>query len=212
MGEIILLQSEVPAALAEAHRQGVRVTAVHNHLLNETPRIMYMHVLAEGAAETVATKLRSVFATSATPLTPPTEEPSRVDWSAIDAVLGKHDEAEGSVAEYVFPRREALRVHGMPIKSSGTIETASEVVFQQLGGGRVANTGELYLLASEVEPVLRALDAHGLHVTAVHNHMLDDGPPHYWVHWYATGDGPTLARGVAAALAHTNSAKPAMPR
>lgn len=207
MGEIVLLQSEVPAVLAEAFRQGIHVTAVHNHLMNETPRIMFLHVMAEGPAAKVADGLRATFAKSATPLTPSKDEPSRADWSAIDAVLGPHAEASGVVAEYGFARREALHVHGMSVKSSGLLETASEVVFQQIGGNRVANTGELYLLASEVAPVTRALEEHGLHVTALHTHMLDDGPPHYWVHWYATGDGPTLARGIAAALTHVNGAQ-----
>ena len=98
-------------------------------------------------------------------------------------------------------------MHNLALESSGTIETGSEVVFQQLGSGRMANTGELYILPSEVEPVLSALDANGLHVTALHNHMVEDQPRMYWVHWYATGDGPTLARGVAAALTHMNSAR-----
>ncbi|HEX5387902.1 MAG TPA: DUF1259 domain-containing protein [Gemmatimonadales bacterium] len=207
MGESILLEDEVPAVLAEARRQHVDVTAVHNHLQRERPRIIYVHVMAEGAPDDVAKRLRALFAKSATPLKPLKPEPSRADWSAIDAVLGTHSEAEGSVAEYVFPRREQLTVRGRPVESSGALETASEVVFQQLGGGRVANTGELYLLPSEVESVVRALSEHGLDVTALHNHMLDDGPAHYWVHWYATGNGPTLARGVEAALAQMNSAR-----
>ena len=206
MGEVVLLDTEVPAVLAAAHAQGVQVTAVHNHLLGETPRVVYVHVMAEGAAESVARELRAVYAASATPLAPTPEEPARGDWSAIDAVLGKHAEAHGRVAEYEFPRHEKLVVHGTAVKSSGAIESASEVVFQQLGGARVACTGELYLLASEVRPVTRALDARGLHVTALHTHMLDDGPPHFWVHWYAAGDGATLARGVAAALALTHGA------
>src|SRR5205807_263503 len=81
MGEIILLQTEVPAVIAEARRQGVRVTAVHNHLLNETPRVTYVHVMVEGAPEAVAAKLRATFAKSATPLNPPKAEASRGDWS-----------------------------------------------------------------------------------------------------------------------------------
>ena len=210
MGEVILLQSELTAVLDEARRQGVRVTAVHNHLVGEEPRILYVHVMAGGAPRTVATALRAVFARSATPLTPPAEEVSHADWSAIDAVLGRHSEAKGRVAEYVFPRKEHIRVHGVTLESTGTLETASEVVFQQLDGGRVANTGELYLLPAETQSVVRALEEHGLHVTALHNHMLDDGPPHLWVHWYATGAGPALARGVAAALAEMNSARKAV--
>lgn len=211
MGEIVLLQQEVPAVLAEAHRQGIRVTAVHNHLMNEHPRIVYLHVMAQGTPDAVAAGLRATFARSATPLAPPRTEPSRADWSSIDAVLGTHAEAEGSVAEYVFPRREPVHVHGLRVKSTGALETASEVVFQQLANGRTASTGELYLLPAEVERVTRTLDEHGLHVTALHNHMLDDAPAHYWVHWYATGDGPSLARGVAAALAQMNSVQKSKP-
>lgn len=208
MGEVVMRQDEVNAALREARRQGVSATALHNHLLGETPRIMFLHVMAEGPAGSVATKLRSVLSTTGAPLKPAKEGPENApDWSAIDAVLGKHEEAGGKTAEYEFPRRESHSVHGVPVKSSGLLETGSEVVFQQLAGGRVACGGELYLLPREVEAVADALEAAGLHVTAIHNHMLDESPTMYWMHWYGTGSGPALARGVAAALSHTNSAR-----
>jgi hypothetical protein len=207
MAEIVVLQSEVPLVLAEARRQGIHITAVHNHLLNEQPHIMYVHGTAEGTPGAIASSFKSVFAKTATPLAPAEEEKSTVDWSSVDAVLGTHAEAHGTIAEYVFPRRDHLTMHGMPLKSSGVLETASEVVFQQLGDGRVANTGELFISPNEVEPVMRALDANGLHVTALHNHMVEDQPRMYWVHWYATGDAATLAKGVAAALSHMNSSQ-----
>jgi hypothetical protein len=208
VGEVVVRDDEVSAALAEAHRQGVHVTAVHNHLLGENPRIMYIHVMAEGAADSVAQHLRSVFARTATPLGRAGEEqPATGDWSATDAILGKHAEAEGPVAEYVFPRREHLTIRGASVRSTGVIESASEVVFQQLPGGRLACGGELFVLPSELDVVVRTLDEHGLHVTAVHNHMIDEQPRMYWIHWFASGDGPTLARGVAAALGHMNGAQ-----
>jgi hypothetical protein len=163
--------------------------------------------MTRGEPEAVAKKLRAVFAKTATPLTPEREKPSAAEWRSIDAILGTHAEASGRVAEYEFPRKERLRVHAMPVESTGMLETASEVVFQQLGNGRVACGGELFVEPSEVDPVVRVLDEHGLSVTAVHNHMVDDLPRMYWIHWYATGDGPTLARGVAAALAHMNGAQ-----
>ena len=213
MGEVVVREDEVAAALAEARKQGVSVTALHNHLLSESPHVMYMHVMADGPANAIATKMHAVFAATATPLQPRHEPEGQAtngaDWSVIDGILGKHSEAEGRTAEYEFPRRERLTVHGKPVESVGTLETASEVVFQRLGPGRVATAGELYLLTSEVQPVLRALDEHGLHPTALHNHMLDDGPPHYWVHWYATGDDASLAKAVSAALALMNGARKA---
>jgi hypothetical protein len=208
MGEVILLQEEVTRALIEASRQGVDVTALHNHLIGETPRIMYMHLMTEGPADSVATRLRSVIATTGAPLQQAAEpETAKPDWSAIDAILGPHTEASGKTAEYIFPRREAHAVHGVPVKSTDMLETASEVVFQELADGRMACGGELYLRPGEVQAVMDALEGAGLHVTALHNHMLDEEPKMFWMHWYGTGESTTLARGVAAALAKMNSAR-----
>jgi hypothetical protein len=214
MGEAILLQEEVTAAVGEALRQGVEVPALHNHLIGETPRIVYMHVRARGPAEAVARELHAVFERTGTPMRPvalASDPPAQGGWAAVDSILGKHSEAEGSVAEYEFRRREQIVEGNVPVKSSGMLETGSEVVFQRLPAGRVANTGELFLLPSEIGPVARELETHGLHVTAIHNHMVEETPRMYWMHWYATGDAATLARGVQAALARTNSERRAAP-
>lgn len=207
MGEIVLRADEVATVIGELRRQGVQTPALHNHLIGEDPRVMYIHVMARGPAQAVATKLRAAFAKSATPLSPSAEQPAVGNWSSIDAVLGKPAEADGHVAEYVFPRNESLTVGSTHVKSTGMLETASEVVFQQLGPNRVACGGELFVLPTEIDVVARALEEHGLHVTAIHNHMVDETPRMYWMHWYGTGDGPTLARGVAAALSHMNGAR-----
>lgn len=206
MGEVIMLQEEVNGALVEARRQGIDVAALHNHLIGENPRIMYLHVMAQGPADAVATKLRAVASKTHVPLRPaPKPQGPPPDWSALDAILGTHAEAEGRTVSYIFPRREPHSVHGIPLRSTDMLETASEVVFQQLQGGRMACGGELFLRPEEVQPVIDALEAAGLHVTALHNHMLDEQPTMYWMHWYGTGDGTTMARGVAAAIAKTYS-------
>jgi hypothetical protein len=206
MGEFVLRDDEVANVMTELHRQGIPTPALHNHLIGEQPRIMYIHVMAKGPAESVASKLKAAFSKSATPLTPAPESPPSADWSAIDAILGKHAEAKGETAEYEFPRHEQMSVGGVPVKSSGLIEMGSEVVFQQLRNGRAACGGELFVLPSEIDAVATALDENGLHVTAIHNHMVDQSPHMYWMHWYGVGDAVTLARGVAAALEHTNGA------
>lgn len=206
VGEIIMRQDEVAAAISEAIRRNIDVTALHNHLLGEEPRIVYMHVHAEGAPEALATGLHAVFSRTGTPLPPSTKkEPVRADWTAIDAVLGKHSEAEGTVAEWEFARKEDHTIGGIAVKSTGLLETASEVVFEQLKGGRVANTGELYVLPQEVEPVVTTLQSADIQVTAIHSHMINEQPVMYWIHWYTTGDGPAIAKSVAAALSRTNT-------
>jgi Domain of Unknown Function (DUF1259) len=207
MGEIVLRDDEVARVMSELRRQGVATPALHNHLIGESPRIMFIHVMARGSAESVAMKLHAAFAKSATPMRAPSESPAAADWTAVDAILGKHSEASGHTAEYEFPRRGRITVGGVGVKSSGMLETASEVVFQQLGGGRAACGGELFVSPLEIDAVARTLDEHGLHVTAIHNHMIEQTPQLYWLHWYGTGDAATLARGVAAALGRMNSAR-----
>lgn len=211
MGEYVLRDDEVPSVLSELRRQGISTPALHNHLIAESPRVIYIHVMARGPAESVASKLKAAFEKSATPLKPEPESPASISWSAVDAILGTHSEAHGRVAEYEFPRHEHVTIDGVGVKSSGLLETASEVVFQQLGNGRVACGGELFLRPTEIDAVAHALDEHGLHVTAIHNHMVHETPQMYWMHWYGTGDAATLARGVAAALAHTSGASKSSP-
>jgi len=124
MGEYVLRDDEVASVMSELHRQGIRTPALHNHLIGESPRVMYIHVMARGPAESVASKLKAAFQESATPLKHESESPSAVNWSAVDAILGKHAEAKGHSAEYEFPRREHLTVGGVAVKSSGMLETA----------------------------------------------------------------------------------------
>ena len=205
LGELILREEEVTPVLTEARTQGIHITALHNHLVGEAPRILFTHFNVEGSPEVVANKLHALIAKTGTPLGKAAEEPSKANWSAIDAILGPHEDASGNVVSYGFKRKDHLTVGGHAVKSSGAIETASEAKFQQLAGGRVASTGELYLKPSEVESVVTALNKNGLHVTALHMHMIGDTPAHFWVHWYNTGDGPTLARGVAEVLTKLNS-------
>ncbi|MGH7617492.1 MAG: DUF1259 domain-containing protein [Gemmatimonadaceae bacterium] len=207
MGEYVLRAEEVANVMSELRRQGIPTPALHNHLIGESPRIMYIHIMTKGPAELVAVKLKAAYQQSATPLKQASESPSTLDWSAVDAILGEHSEAAGHTAEYEFPRNERLAIGGIVVKSSGLLETASEVVFQQLGGGLAACGGELFVLPTEIDAVAHALDEHGLHVTAIHNHIVDQTPQMYWMHWYGTGDAVTLARGVAAALEHTNGAR-----
>ena len=84
--------------------------------------------------------------------------------------------------------------------------------FQPTGGGKAAITGDLVLTAGEVDPVLRALRANGIEVTALHNHMLDDEPRLFFMHFWANDDARKLATGMRAALAHIKVANAAPPK
>ena len=85
--------------------------------------------------------------------------------------------------------------------------SAIAINFQPTGNGKAAITGDFVLIASEVNPVLRALRENRIEVTAVHNHMLEDTPRLFFMHFWANDDTLKLAKGLKAALDKTASGK-----
>ena len=206
MGEVVCRENEVPAVLEEARRQGISVPALHNHLINESPRIMYVHLMSTGEPVTLAHGFRAVVSRTAVPLNDQEEQKGDPGaWIAVNTVLGQPEEVGKTTAEYVFPRRERITEHGFRVPSTGALETASEVVFQRLNDGQTATGGELFVAPDEIMSVMQALSEGGIHVTAIHNHMVDETPRMYWLHWYAVGEPTELAQAIAGAIARTHS-------
>ena len=129
-----------------------------------------------------------------------------VDTAGIARALGRTGRVNGGVYQISVPRAETIRDGEMPIPPAMGLGTA--INFQPTGGGKAAITGDFVLLASEVNPVIRALRAAGIDVTSVHNHMLADEPRLFFMHFWANEDAVTLARGLRTALELTNTARP----
>jgi hypothetical protein len=206
MGDTCVREDELPAVEQEIHQQGLDLTALHNHLTGETPKVIFMHMAGRGTAADLARKVKAVLAKTGTPTGPePDDDETQTttgarDRSAIAAVLGPPTETKGDIVDYGYQRRETLRMHGEVMPSTDALETAPEVKFQSLAGGRAITYGEMILTASEVAPVFHALIDHGIEVDALHNHMVDEEPRLFFLHWWAVGRPGALARGVKAAL------------
>jgi len=203
MGDFVMLDSEEPAVVARLVSLGLGVTAIHNHLVNERPAIKFLHFSGKGDAVMLAETIRSVFTLTGTPLGPaPTPAGSTVDWSAVEAVLGRKGKKTGSVISYSFPRNEKLLEGGMEMPPAMGMATGINL---QMKGGKAATTGDFVLLADEVNPVVKALVENGINVTAIHNHMLYDEPRLFMLHFWGVGDPGRIAAGLKAALDKTNS-------
>ena len=137
-----------------------------------------------------------------TPTPPP---PIDLDTAAIDQTLGAKGTNNGGVYQFSIPRAEPIKDGGMDVPPP--MGSANAINFQPTGGGKAAITGDFVLIAKEVNPVLKALREHGIEVTAIHNHMLDDQPHLYFMHFWANDDAKKLAEGLKAALAQINIAK-----
>jgi len=207
MGDLVLLDKEVDSVLPELVSNGIEVTALHNHLVGESPSIMYMHFSGRGDPVKLAKAMKSALAKTKTPLSESKiGQPAvtGVDWSGVEAILGTSGKAAGSLLKYSFSRKEKIAENGMEIPPS--MGVATPIGFQKVEGKAIVY-GDFVLLAKEVNPVIKALVKHGITVTAVHNHMLFESPRLFFLHFWGIDKPEKLAKGVKAALDKTNSSK-----
>ncbi|MFN2604110.1 MAG: DUF1259 domain-containing protein [Gemmatimonadaceae bacterium] len=207
MGDLVLTENEIGGVMRALQAGGVEQTALHNHLRGESPHVMYMHIMARGNPVTIARTIRTALAGTGTPLTaaPAAALPAAIglDTAGIAKTLGHSGKLNGIVYQIGVPRAEVINMGGITIPPS--MGLATSINFQPTGSGRAVATGDFVLLASEVNPVLRALQSNGIDVTAIHSHMLDESPHLFFMHFWGNNDALSIARGLRAALDATNS-------
>jgi hypothetical protein len=208
MGDLVLLESEINPVMAKLLDGGIQITAVHNHLLRANPETFYMHVEGHGDPVKMAEVLRSGLAMSKTPLSPPAATPAsavQIDTVQLDQILGAKGQVNGDVYQFTVPRRDPISEGGMSIPAA--MGSANAINFQPTGGGKAAITGDFVITGEEVNPLIKALRANGIEVTAIHNHMLIEQPRLFFVHFWANDDALKLAKGVRSALDKTAAAR-----
>jgi hypothetical protein len=208
MGDLVLTESEVGPVMQKLVESGFEITALHNHLLGESPQIMYMHIHGMGEGARLAGTLRDALTLTKTPTSSPPSSGSQdlgFDSKQLDSIVGYAGRNNGGVYQYSVPRAEKITENGMAIPNSMGIATA--INFQPTGGGKAAITGDFVLTAKEVNSVIKALRQNGIAVTALHSHMLDEQPRLFFMHFWANDDAMKLGKGVRAALDQTNSSK-----
>ena len=211
MGDLVLLDQEVPAVMSGLLSGGLEVTAVHNHLNEMSPHVMYMHYEGHGDGVQMAKALRQALSASGTPLGGASTAPAAsggptLDTKQIEQALGRSGrDIGGGVFQVTAPRAEAITEMGVPLLPAMGVVTVMN--FQPAADGKAAITGDFVLIDKEVNAVARALRQHGIDVTALHNHGLQDTPRLFYMHFWATDDAAKLARGLKAAVDQTNSQK-----
>lgn len=203
MGDLVLTESEINPVMTKLLAEGLQVTAVHNHLLRANPPTFYMHVAGSGDPEKLAQSVRMALEQSATPLemkpgAAPASTAIDIPTAEIDTAIGFKGRNNNGVYQFGLPRSDKIEQDGMAIP--GAMGTAIAINFQPTGGGKAAITGDFVALATEVNPLIKALRDNGIEVTAIHNHMLDDEPRAFFIHFWANDDAVKLAKGLRAGL------------
>lgn len=202
MGDLVLTDTEISPVMQRLVEGGIEITAIHNHLLRTSIPVLYMHVGGHGDAVKLAQALSAGLALSKTPIAAAAASPMatslELDTAALDRTLGSQGKVNGGVYQFSVPRAEPISEGGMAVGAS--MGTAIGINFEPTGGGKAAITGDFVLLGSEVNPILRTLRQHGIEVTALHSHMIDDSPHLFFMHFWANDDAGRLAQGLRAAL------------
>jgi hypothetical protein len=210
MGDLVLLDTEITPVMTKLLEGGLEITAIHNHVLRASPATFYMHIGGHGDPAKMATVIRSALSASKTPFDPPatTAGPAPavdLDMAKLDQIIGVKGTAAGGVYQFGVPRRDPATESGMQV--SGPLGGANAINFQPTGNGKAAITGDFLVTGNEVNPLIRALRAGDIEVTAIHSHMLDEQPRMFFIHFWANDDALKLARNIRMALDKTAAIK-----
>jgi protein-tyrosine-phosphatase len=204
MGDLVLVEDEVNPVMSALLKQGLQVTALHNHFFWDQPRIFYMHVHGMGRAADLATKLKPAIAIideaikrapAPTVTTPPA---ATLDGAALAKIVGHEGEQNGAVYKITIGRPDVdLREHGAAINARMGLNTWAAFA------GTPADAmvaGDVAMLEGELPKVLSTLRASNIDVVAIHHHMTDVKPMVVFLHYFGTGSAEALARAVRAAV------------
>jgi hypothetical protein len=216
MGDIIITETDLKPVQQEVIRQGLTISAIHNHFVRNHPNVMYMHIGGSGATDSMAQKTRAVLekvkevrgqdpakgtASSGT-------VPNTINTQRLDEILGYKAEMSKGVYKYTIGRPDvSLHEHGVSISTFFGFNTWA--AFQGTPE-RAAVAGDFTMLEDEVAPVIRALVENGIEVVAVHNHMVHEQPRIFFLHYWGIGSAEQLAKGLRAALDQTGKQKSGM--
>jgi len=195
--------ARVMTAALQSH--GIEQTALHKHLLEQSPPVWWTHVHAMGDPAQLARGLKAALDATAIPAAaaPPAQQPPiDLDTAGIDAALGRKGTADSGVYKFTLARRDTIVDDGHVVPPGFGVTTT--INFQPVGGGQAAVNGDFVMTAPEVQNVIGALRKGGIAIVELHNHSLTDNPRLFYLHYWAVSDGVTLAKTLRTALDATN--------
>lgn len=205
MGDTVVFEDEVTPAMDAAFEHGLEVSALHNHFLFDEPKVFFMHIGGTGEPEELAAGVKAVWdAIKAVRKENPspqrrfaggTPEAGTIDAAPIEQALGQKPQVQDGVVKVTIGRKGTM--HGVEV--GGSMGLTTWAAFSG-SDDLAAVDGDFIMTAAEVQPVLRALRKAGIHVVALHNHMIGERPAFYFTHFWGKGEARTLAEGLKSVL------------
>ena len=210
MGDLVITEAELPKVTDALQAHGIAQTALHKHLLEQSPPVWWTHVHGMGDAAQLAQGLKAALdATSIGPAAvPPAQQPPvDIDTSGVEQALGRKGTPDSGLLKYSIPRKDTIIEEGHVLPAA-SLNLTTVINFQPLGGGKAAINGDFILTDSEVQKVIQALRAGNIQIVELHNHGLTEQPRLFYMHYWAVDDAVTLAKALRPALDATNLQPP----
>ncbi len=209
MSDSVLLEAEVNPLIDATHAAGLEIGAIHNHFFYEQPRIFYMHLHGMGNTAELAQKYAQAIRDTklfpanqpapAAPITPPAPTGKDLfDLTALDEITKYKGVVNGPTYKYTVGRDD-VQIVAMGAEMTAAIGLNSWASFAgKQDAAYIA--GDIAMLDTEVNKVVKALRKNNLEVVALHHHMLGEQPRTVFLHYYGRGTALDLAKGFRAAL------------
>jgi len=202
MGDLVLTQDQVSPVMDAALGNGLEVTALHNHFIWDSPKIMFMHISAMGPERELAksvgavlAKIKETQAVRQPPMASIDPAHSSLDPSSLDSALGRKGVYKDGVYKFVVGR--TTQMHDITIGNQMGVNTWGAFA----GSDREAIVdGDVAMRESEVQNVLKALRKAGINVVAIHQHMIGEEPRIIFLHYWGIGSTDALAKGLKSVL------------
>jgi Domain of Unknown Function (DUF1259) len=203
MGDMVLLEEQVNPVMSMALDQGLEVTALHNHFFWDSPKVMFMHIGGRGSEDGLAAAVGKVFAkvketSEGKGQTPHTEiEPAKTSLGPkkIEGILGVQGEMTDGVYKLTWGRTTKMGEHA--IGNAMGVNTWAAFVGSD---AQAVVDGDFAMYEDELQAVLKALRASGIHIVAIHSHMSMESPKVVFLHYWGIGPTTDLAKALKSAL------------
>ena len=210
MGDIILTENDLAPVQQEVIRQGLTITAIHNHFVRNRPNVIYMHIDGFGNITKLSGIAKAIFdkVAQVRGIDPKGGKPDSVvntlDVMMLDSIIGHKGEMSKGVYKHTIGRPDVmLTEHNIPVSTFMGFNTWAA---WQGTPEKAAVAGDFTMLENEVAPVIKALVENGIEVVAVHNHMVHEDPRIFFLHYWGVGPAEKLAKGLQFALGKTGKA------
>ena len=206
MGDTVLFEDEVNAAVIAAFDNGLSVTALHNHFFFDKPKVFFMHIEGEGSVDQLATSVRKVYdavkavrRASAQPKesfgAKPLPEKSSISAEPLNAIFGAQGEAKDAMVKFTFGR--PAQMHGMKIGNTMGVNTWA--AFAGSDENAIVD-GDFAVNEDELQAVLKSLVKQKIYIVAIHQHMTHEQPRMIFFHYWGRGGAKDLAEAIKSAF------------